>query len=538
MKITYPLSRWTFSIPELNFTDSVLVPHTWNTDERVMLHKGHAVYETTFTADAAMDDRRVFLSFNAVYHSARVFVNDMPAGEHRRSGYTPFKLDVTTRVKFGETNTVRVEVDNTHRDDMLPHGDDFDWADDGGIIRKVEVQFIPQEGFDHLHVTENIESMEDGRASGTLTLSTAFLDGCAHSARVTVMDYATYETAVDVTIPDLKDTFTIPFENLKLWSNKAPNLYVINVETAEDLFTTRIGIRKIEVSGTKVLLNGEPVYLRACEWMPGSHPDFGMAEPLSHSIKCLRQLKEAGCVFTRFHWQQDDTLFDWCDENGLMVQEEIPYWGFPKSSTALQLNIAKQQADEMVYYHYNHPSIICWGVGNELDAYKEPTIEYIKAIKAYIKAMDPRRLVNYVSNSLSRVECRPYDDGTLYGDIAMWNEYLTFWEPSDDVPEHIRITCRRAEGMPVFVSEFGLCEPFFKGGDPKRMEILNERLGEIYPTIDNLVGYMWFSLNDYRTHMGEEGSGRMTQRVHGSTDLYGNEKPSYRVFCELQKNFN
>ena len=55
MKITYPLSRWTFSIPELNFTDSVLVPHTWNTDERVMLHKGHAVYETTFTADAAMD---------------------------------------------------------------------------------------------------------------------------------------------------------------------------------------------------------------------------------------------------------------------------------------------------------------------------------------------------------------------------------------------------------------------------------------------------------------------------------------------------
>ena len=120
----------------------------------------------------------------------------------------------------------------------------------------------------------------------------------------------------------------------------------------------------------------------------------------------------------------------------------------------------------------------------------------------------------------------------------MWNEYLTFWEPSDDVPEHIRITCRRAEGMPVFVSEFGLCEPFFKGGDPKRMEILNERLGEIYPTIDNLVGYMWFSLNDYRTHMGEEGSGRMTQRVHGSTDLYGNEKPSYRVFCELQKNFD
>ena len=267
--------------------------------------------------------------------------------------------------------------------------------------------------------------------------------------------------------------------------------------------------------------------------MPGSHPDFGMAEPLDHSIKCLKQLKTAGCVFTRFHWQQDSALFDWCDENGLLVQEEIPYWGYPKQATPLQLDIAKQQADEMMHFHFNHPSIVCWGVGNELGAETEPTIQYVKDMVQYFKAYDKRRLVNYVSNTLSRVENAEKDDATLYGDIAMWNDYLGLWEPSDDIINHMLRTCKKAQGMPLLVSEFGLCEPHFKGGDKERARILQERLA-MYKEIPNICGYMWFSLNDYRTHCGEEGEDKLRRRVHGSTDLYGNEKPSYRLLCRLQ----
>ena len=267
--------------------------------------------------------------------------------------------------------------------------------------------------------------------------------------------------------------------------------------------------------------------------MPGSHPDFGMAEPLEHSIKCLKQLKNAGCVFTRFHWQQDDSLFDWCDEIGLLVQEEIPYWGYPKQATELQLDIAKQQADEMVYFHSNHPSIICWGVGNELGGETEPTIKYVDDMVAYFKSLDSRRLVNYVSNSISRNENVNKDDAALHGDIAMWNDYLGLWEPSDDIENHMIRTCKKAKGMPLLISEFGLCEPHFKGGDKERARILRERLA-MYAKIENICGYMWFSLNDYRTHCGEAGEDKMRRRVHGSSDLYGNEKPSYRLLCELQ----
>lgn len=530
MRHTIPLNKWDFSIDDLHYKAKVTTPHTWNVDDNVMQHRGAAEYETTVFADKALKKQKAFLSFNGVYHSAAIYVNEKFAGEHNRSGFTPFQLDVTDLITFGCDNRIKVIADNTHINEMLPHMDDFDWADDGGIIRKAELRFLPPDGVEYIRAEETILSSARGLCSGVLTLKTAFLDGKPHSATVSVIDCSDNRTVIRQAFERIEEV-TLDFENLKLWNCDSPALYRIALETEHDYCEIRTGLRTIEVQGESILLNGREIFLKGCEWMPGSHPDFGMAEPLEHSIKCLKQLKNAGCVFTRFHWQQDDSLFDWCDENGLLVQEEIPYWGYPKEATPLQLDIAKQQAEEMVYFHSNHPSIIFWGVGNELGGETESTIRYVKDMVSYFKALDPRRLVNYVSNSLSRVENADMDDATLHGDVAMWNDYLGLWEPSDDIEGHMRRTCNKAKGMPLIVSEFGLCEPHFKGGDTERTRVLAERL-KMYKKIDNIKGYMWFSLNDYRTHCGEAGQDKMRRRVHGSTDLYGNEKPSYRL---LQK---
>lgn len=533
MRYTISLNKWNFSINELNYKSRVTVPHTWNVDDEVMKHRGMAEYETAVFVDENLKGKKAFISFNAVYHSAKVYVNSKFVGEHSRSGFTPFKLDVTNSIIFGSNNNIKVVVDNTHIDEMLPHKDDFDWADDGGIIRKAELQFAEQNAVEYIKAEEKIEKIKDGLCSGKLVINTAFLDGKAHSGDISVIDYSNNKTVIKNHFDSIESTTVLNFENLKLWSCYNPNLYRIAIETDNDYYEIRTGLRTIEVKGESVYLNGEKIYLKGCEWMPGSHPDFGMAEPVEHSIKCLMQLKNAGCVFTRFHWQQDEALFDWCDENGLLVQEEIPYWGHPKKATELQLDIAKQQADEMIYFHHHHPSIICWGVGNELGGELEETIKYVENMIDYFKSLDSRRLVNYVSNSISRVENAEKDDATLHGDIAMWNDYLGLWEPSDDIENHMIRTCKKAEGMPLLVSEFGLCEPHFKGGDKERARILEERLG-MYAKIDNICGYMWFSLNDYRTHCGEEGEDKMRRRVHGSTDLYGNEKPSYSLLRKLQ----
>lgn len=135
--------------------------------------------------------------------------------------------------------------------------------------------------------------------------------------------------------------------------------------------------------------------------------------------------------------------------------------------------------------------------------------------------------------NLYLIKVKTKDDAALHGDIAMWNEYLGLWLPCKNVKKTIIETHNRCGNMPSMVTEFGLCEPHFKGGDERRTEILLERI-PIYKSLSNMVGYVWFSLNDYRTHCGEAGEGKFKQRIHGSTDLYANEKPSYEVFKNIE----
>lgn len=106
--------------------------------------------------------------------------------------------------------------------------------------------------------------------------------------------------------------------------------------------------------------------------------------------------------------------------------------------------------------------------------------------------------MNYVSNTLHFKKLFAKDDVALHGDIAMWNEYLGLWQPCKNVEKTIIETHNRCDNMPSMVTEFGLCEPHFKGGDERRMQILLERI-PIYKSLPNMVGYVWFSLNDYRT---------------------------------------
>lgn len=528
MKTIYDLKTWSFRIAALGFAKEVTLPHTWNVDDNrdVQLYRGPAEYTTTLVLDAARGKRAV-LYFGCAYHTANVYVNGHLAGYHSGSGYTPFELDVSDCLITGE-NEIRVTVDNQSKAEMLPYLLHYDWADDGGLTRNVTLTLYGPDDLAGLAVDYEITQSDGDTCSGVLRLA---VDAAPQALTAEVVDCQTGETVLAQRV-EANGALSLPFAHLKLWDTGHPNLYLVKVKNAADEAAKRIGFRTIEVKGAGVYLNGQRLFLKGCEWMPGSHPDYGMAEPLAHSRMRLAQLKNAGCVFTRFHWQQDTSLFDWCDENGLLVQEEIPFWGYPKEATPMQLALAKAQADDMVRYHGHHPSIVCWGVGNELGGEFPATIDYVRQMHDYFYKIDGKRLVNYVSNSVCRDANVDLDDATLYGDIAMWNEYLGLWQPCDDVAGVIRRTYDKFGDMPSMVTEFGLCEPAFDGGDERRAEILRERV-PLYKALPNLCGYVWFSLNDYRTHCGEAGEGKLKQRVHGSTDLYGNEKPSYRVLCEV-----
>lgn len=533
MKNKIVLSDWYLKIDKLNYESAVKVPHTWNVCEETQYYKGKAEYSTVFFADKDLKNKRVSLHFAAVYHTAVVYVNEKYIGTHSGSGYTPFKFDITDTVFFGNENKIKVIADNKPGKNMLPYMKKFDWADDGGLIREVSVVFSEPGDLENVFISPLLTCIENGFCNGYLDLKFKFNDLHKNDiAKLVLSEYKTDQTVLTVDAVQIEDNRTsIHFENLKVWDFENPNLYNLAVTIKDNTFTQRFGLRKIRVSENYIFLNNKPVYLTGCEWMPGSHPDYGMAEPIEHSIKCLKQIKDSGCRFTRFHWQQDSRIYDWCDENGLLVQEEIPYWGAPGKATSKQLKIAKMQADEMLDAHFNHPSIVFWGVGNELGGFYKATQKYVKDMVAYFKDKDRTRLVNYVSNTLGSLRKRQ-TDATLFGDVAMWNEYLGLWQPCGNIFEKISEVNNRCLERPLIITEFGLCEPFFKGGDERRIQILLDHTAA-FNEADKIQGYVWFSLNDYRTHVGEEGSGRFRQRVHGSTDLYGNQKPSYDVLCEV-----
>lgn len=528
------LEKWDFHT-DASEREAVNVPHTWNVFDKTEHYRGKGYYDTVINVPEEWLSRRIILHFGAVYHSAEVFVNGNKVFTHTGSGYTPFEAEITNAVHVGE-NTLSVIADNTQTTNALPYLQHFDWADDGGIIRPVRLSVHAKDSIAAVRVTPVIQTIAHGQADGVLQCAMEYYGDCKGKEIAFQL--------IDCQSGDCIQTFTakaeaelrFPFSKLALWDTENPQLYRLTAELAGETFTARFGVRKIEVQGNRILLNDKEIYLTACEWMPGSYPEHGMAEPFEISSIFLNQLKNSGCVFTRFHWQQDDSIYDWCDENGLLVQEEIPYWGNPKKAGSLQVEIAKRHADEMVKAHSNHPSIICWGVGNELGGAERATIRYVDTMHAYFKGLDPTRLVNYVSNTMGHFSFNK-DEATLHGDIAMWNEYMGTWQPVRNMERKMAYVIRRTGEKPLVITEFGLCEPHFKGGDERRKQILLDKVA-LYNQFPQIKGYVWFSLNDYRTHVGESGQGRYRCRIHGSVDLYGKEKPSYNSLCEINQEQN
>ena len=215
---------------------------------------------------------------------------------------------------------------------------------------------------------------------------------------------------------------TIEFEAITitspdLWHFDAPNLYeaVIAVDTggAAHVFRDGFGIRKFETRGADFYLNGERVSLMGLERMAGSHPEFGMAEPQEWIDANHRDMKELNCVFTRVHWAQDRRVLNFCDRNGILMQEEVPAWG-PDTFAGIDADLLAQltangleQLREMIGSHRNHPCIVSWGLCNEVDGKNPNSRAFAHVLAQEARKSDPSRLLTYASHSLRE---HPEDD--------------------------------------------------------------------------------------------------------------------------------
>lgn len=551
------LEKWKFALGEdiscLEKGREVTVPHTWNIEEGTEEHWGIGWYCCCFVPEETWKGKRVRALFRAVYHDAHVYLNGEEVGCHLNSGYTPFVVELTAGLRPGEENRLVVKADNRFSEQMLPFDTSFDWANDGGIIRPVELLVTGESFIENPEVTARpvITLRDERQDAGSAVFGLAGVIDSIGNKEGLSMEWGLYEgcgsdmgtdsgrkdCSAQKPVCEGKECITAGkaeiagriLPDVNYWHFDSPNLYTLQLalkqgEEVLDEETVTFGFREFRVQGRELYLNGEPVRLPGTEWMPGSDPASGMAETREQLEKMLLILKESNSVLTRFHWQQDDWVFDWCDRHGMLVQEEVPFWGTrPPKAGERQWKIFKEQISEMVAFHRNHPSIISWGVGNELDGQCEETIQYIKDAVAYTHRLDASRPANYVSNSIFKGHSV---DGTTDGDIMMINDYIGTWHQGYDQYEEWDAIVKQNPDRPMIPSEFGLCEPAFDGGDARREKIFLEKMA-CYRKYPNIAGTIYFCLNDYRTQMGEDGEGKLKKRVHGSAGLCGEPKPSY-----------
>lgn len=349
--------NWTFTKPG-NAPIPVRLPHTWNAqdgqDGGNDYWRGTAVYEKEFFRPDWFGE--IVLEFAGAAMSADVFVNGAQLAHHD-GGYSTFRVNITDALVPGN-NKVTVSVDNSENDRVYPQKADFTFY--GGLYRDVQLLLLPPEHF---------EVCKDGTPGIKVT---PVVKGSA--AEVTVETWQNGEGTVSFRFGDEVYTaesrnghasVTFPIENVHLWDGvNDPYLYSIEAQFGEDVIAARFGCRSFSFDPDKgFLLNGHSYPLRGVS----RHQDFlgvGNAITLQEQTLDMELIREIGANTIRLaHYQHAQEFYDLCDEYGMIVWAEIPY--ITEHMPNGRQNTLDQMR-ELITQCYNHPSIVCWGLSNEV----------------------------------------------------------------------------------------------------------------------------------------------------------------------------
>ncbi len=405
--------NWTLSFPKgERSTQTVTLPHTWNAvdgmDGNGSYLRTTGVYTRTFTKpEQPLPGGRVYVEVLAAALKATVKVNGTVAVTHE-GGYSTFRADITDLCGDGE-NELTIEVSNEDTPSMYPASADFTFY--GGLYRGVNLISVPNAHFDldyyggpGIKVTP--KPTADGGASFTIEsfvtnpdahltvlYSIADADGREVASAVRPAD----STAVSIYVPDVK-----------LWSMEKPNLYTVtarlqrNNESCDEIHV-RAGVRSFEVTPDGGFsINGVPTPLRGVS----RHQDKlyqGNALTREDHYQDAQIIKELGANTIRLaHYQHSQDFYDACDQLGFAVWAEIPFISVFKSGKEAHAH-CRRELTELIVQNYNHPSILFWGISNEIliGGISQELVDAHHDLQALCKELDPTRLTTmaHLSNT-------------------------------------------------------------------------------------------------------------------------------------------
>lgn len=421
------MKDWQFTGPE-GRTVTLDLPHTWNAkdgqDGGNDYWRGTCSYTKQFrTPEFDSATQEVWLQFEGVNASAHVMLNGQELCRHD-GGYSTFRAEITSLLQA--ENILTVEVDNSVNDRVYPQKADFTFY--GGIYRDVSL----------LMVHKNHIALGHFGDSGVKVTPKLVEDG---SAEIHVETLVEGEGRVSIELIDAEGTRVASAEGPDarmslakphLWNGvKDPYLYTCIVRLMKgtellDEVSTQLGIRSFSVDAKKgFFLNGHLYPLHGVS-RHQDRKELGNAIDRAMHDEDMMLIREMGVNTVRLaHYQHDQYFYDLCDRYGMIVWAEIPYIS-EHMPNGRENTIS--QMKELIHQNYNHPSIVCWGVSNEITIStkdKKDMLDNHRVLNELCHTMDPTRLTTLACYAM----CGPFNPVAHITDLVSWNLYLGWYVP-------------------------------------------------------------------------------------------------------------
>lgn len=398
------------------------------------------------------------LWFGGISHTARVYFDGQPVGEHYNA-YTGFEI-VLRDVRRGE-HLIEVEADNSFSEESALHVPN-DYYTYGGMIRPVCLEQLSGCYIKGVKI-DTIRQEEGWKARVRLTVRN--LQRMERKIRIQGwMEENCVHESTWIGLPAEGETEYIwesLLEHVEPYSMKNPRLYQWHMklqneegEWIDDL-TERTGFREIRIEGNQILMNGERILIKGVN-RHEEYGDLGCCIPVNIMYRDIMLMKDLGVNFVRTsHYQNDDRFLDLCDENGILVWEEGHARGLSEEQMKNPhfMEQSRTGIAEMIESHYNHPSVLMWGILNECASHTPYGRDCYQKLFAQIRELDGTRPVTFAS-------CHPQDDLCLdLPDIVSFNIY-PLWYTEEGPKEYLEKLHRFIDGQgqgekPLIISETG-----------------------------------------------------------------------------------
>ncbi|WP_410657403.1 glycoside hydrolase family 2 TIM barrel-domain containing protein [Amycolatopsis sp. lyj-112] len=417
----------------------VTVPHTWNAEDGQDgggdYYRGVGWYRRSLVVPPRSAGRKLWLQFDGANTTTVVWVNGVRLGEHK-GGYARFRFDATSVLRPGRDNLIAVSVSNAADSAVAPLSGDFTMG--GGLYRDVSLVVTDRVHVDMLDfggpgVYLRQRVVAERRAS--IEVTTKLAGGTAKVRTRITGERGTpvAQGTTGVRAAGTSVTQTLVIDRPRLWAGRAdPFTYQVVVDVLDprtgrimDTVTEPLGVRTVAVDPAEGLrLNGDHVRVQGVNL----HQDRigkGFAISPSELAEDFRLMAEMGVNAVRTaHYQHGPGFYELADRYGFLVWTEIPLVNLTDASPEFR-TVTEQQTSELVRQNFNHPSVVFWGLGNELWNDTPQVNELVAALTRQVTAERPGGMTAYAS-------CCVWDRGVLnsHAEISGYNKYFGWYTDS------------------------------------------------------------------------------------------------------------